>query len=122
MDRIEAFDPGQFEQNDGGPPPPPRRLGFFAARWRGTAPLDTLLYRDMLLTGTAINVITGFFALMLFAADAPAALAAFLFFLPLPYNVFLFVAVWRTAERAKPWARTAARALALAWLAVSIVL
>jgi hypothetical protein len=95
---------------------------FFVSRWRAEVQLDRILWRDMLLVGTAINLLLGFAGLMLFANEAPTALAAGVYFSPLPYNVFLYTALWRTAERTPGSFATLARVLGFGWLVASIVL
>ena len=106
---------------DAGPPPDASAAstdsGFWRGRWRGEAPLRTLLWRDMLAVGTVINLLFGFAALMLAAqgGDIRAVLAVHL--APVPYNLFLAVAVWRSPQ-ARAWHRT----LAVVWAAVMLVL
>ena len=73
--------------------------GFFARRWRREIALPVLLWRDMVGVGTAINLLATFAALMLAAKGFDAWVAAALHFAPLPYNVFLFLAVWRMPRR-----------------------
>ncbi|NUS18604.1 MAG: hypothetical protein HOQ25_02260 [Mesorhizobium sp.] len=73
--------------------------GFFRARWRGEAPLDRLFWRDMLLVGTAISIASSALALVLLGLKLPLWLVLTVHFLPVPYNIFLAIAVWRTAEK-----------------------
>jgi hypothetical protein len=86
-------------------------VAFFLARWRGRVPLGRLFWRDMLLVGSAINVASALAALMLLAHGASMAVGAGVHFAPVPYNLFLFAAVWRASQR-KP----ATRACAGCWL------
>jgi hypothetical protein len=77
-----------------------------------------------LLVGTAVNVFATLLALALFAARAPTALAAAVHFAPLPYNVFLCMAVWKRAaeiEAGEPQA-SFARIVSLLWLVLVLVL
>lgn len=101
---------------------PPARDGFFGARWHGQVPLAQLLWPDMLLYGTAINVAAAVVALVLDVQGAPGPISMAVYLAPLPYNLFLLAAVWRRAADGKePWA-TGARILALAWaVAVKII-
>ena len=85
--------------------------GFFSSRWRARVPMRVLFWRDMLLVGTLINVVFTGVALAMAASSMPMALAAAVHFAPLPYNLFLVVAVWRLpASALHRWA-------SLAWLA-----
>lgn len=77
-----------------------KNTGFFRARWRGEAPLDRLFWRDMLLVGTAISITSSALALVLLGSKLPLWLVLAVHFLPVPYNIFLTIAVWRTAEKA----------------------
>lgn len=97
----------------------PRR--FIASRWHGSTPLATLFWRDMLLVGTTVNAATSLTAIGMLAARLPLAAALCVFFAPLPYNVFLAFAVWRTAEkRGGPFA-FAYQAAGMLWLIASTV-
>ena len=115
---------------------------FFARRWRGQIAWQRLFWRDMLAVGTVVNVVATFAALMmasqgvpgwlavgtvlnlaasfgalaLLAMGAPGAVAVALHFAPMPYNLFLCLALWRLAQRPAPVA-----AAALAWLVVMTV-
>lgn len=91
--------------------------GFFARRWRGQVPLRTVFWLDMLCVGTAVNVLATFAALVAASQGAPSWLAVAIHLVPLPYNLFLMVAV----GRAPPPSRLAT-GLALAWaLAMMVV-
>lgn len=95
---------------------------FFRARWRGAAPLGLLFWRDMAVVGTAVNVAATLLAVALLGAGASLPLVLAVHFLPLPYNIFLFVAVWRSAGRAAGWAAHAAPLAAAAWLVLAAVI
>ena len=73
---------------------------FIASRWNGTVPLETVFWRDMILVGTVINVLATGLCMALFVAGAPAALGLLVFFAPLPWNLLLFVAVWKASANA----------------------
>jgi hypothetical protein len=91
----------------------PKRLhkGYFARRWHGEVPAAFLLWRDMIAVGSLINLAASFVALMLLSQRVPLAIVAAVHFSPTPYNVFLFAAFWRSAQRT-----TASAAIALGWL------
>ena len=72
---------------------------FFRTRWRGETPLDRLFWRDMLLVGTILNIASSALALILLGLKLPLWLVLAVHFLPVPYNIFLTIAVWRTAEK-----------------------
>jgi hypothetical protein len=88
---------------------------FIRSRWCGDAPLGPVLLWDMLVFGSAVNVVTTVLALLLFAADAPAAAGVAVFFSPLPYNLFLLVSVWRSAANVREPRASVARAFAVVW-------
>lgn len=90
--------------------------GFFLRRWRGQVAWQRLFWRDMLAVGTVLNLAASFGALALLALGAPGAVAVALHFAPMPYNLFLCLALWRLAQRPAPVA-----AAALAWLVVMTV-
>lgn len=63
-------------------------------------PLERLFWRDMLLVGTIISIASSVLALVLLGLKLPLWLVLTVHFLPVPYNIFLTLAVWRTAEKA----------------------
>ena len=72
---------------------------FFRRRLRGEEPLDRLFWRDMLLVGTVLSLASSALALILLGLKLPLWLVLTAHFLPVPYNIFLTIAVWRTAEK-----------------------
>ncbi|RWL82605.1 MAG: hypothetical protein EOR68_21970 [Mesorhizobium sp.] len=72
---------------------------FFRTRWRGEAPLDRLFWRDMLLVATILSIASSALALILLGLKLPLWLVLAVHFLPVLYNIFLTIAVWRTAEK-----------------------
>jgi hypothetical protein len=95
---------------------------YLLSRWRGEAPLTTVFWRDMIMVGSMLNVIAAFGGLLLLAAGAPTAAVLAVYFSPLPWNIFLFLSVWRSAERASPSEATMARFGATIWLVIAAVL
>lgn len=86
---------------------------FFRARWRGAVPVRRLLLWDMLFVGSALNIAVGFIAFLGLALGLPGPLAVGIFLSPLPYNVFLMLAVWRAAPAGA--AGSAMRTAAVIW-------
>lgn len=93
------------------PPAASPAPGFVARRWRQEVPPARLFWHDLVLVGTAVNVGFSFAALMLLALGQPLELAVAVHFLPLPYNLFLCLALWRACA-----GRPAYRIAGLAWL------
>jgi hypothetical protein len=94
---------------------------FVRCHWQGRVPLARVFWWNMLIVGTLVNLITGGTALAAHVAGAPFWLAALVFFLPLPLNVLLTVSVWRSSGQEAPGWGAFARATALVWLAVMLV-
>ena len=88
-------------------------VNFFSQRWNGWVSWRELLWYDMLCVGTAVNLGATFVALIAAIKGAETAVVALLHFAPLPYNFFLFAALWRMPERPG-----FAVAVAGAWLVV----
>src|SRR3954470_4731839 len=72
---------------------------FFRWRWRGAVPVERLFWRDLVLVGTAINITSSVAALILLGLKLPLAVVLAVHFAPVPYNIFLTFAVWRTTEK-----------------------
>lgn len=96
--------------------------GFFAARWHGDVPLSRLFWWDMAVVGTAINVLTTIAALIVLAMKGSTGTALAVHLAVLPYNLFLFLAVWRTSEKVRMSSAWAAQLGAAAWLLLAIVI
>ena len=97
-------------------------FGFFLRRWRRQVPLGTLFWRDMILVGSVINLVTAFVALMALGMKAGLTITILIFHAPLPYNLFLVASVWRTADIADPKTASSARFGAAIWLAAATLL
>ena len=78
--------------------------------WAGDVPLRQTFWDFAVIYGLIVNLITHsvFFALLI--NDASLVLVGLAFALPIPYNVLVVVAVWRSAGRyqcPKKWAELA---------------
>jgi hypothetical protein len=71
---------------------------LIARLWAGEVPLARVFWSYAMIGGTALNAAATLLAMALLAADAPALLALAAFALPIPYNLFVLVAVWRSAS------------------------
>jgi hypothetical protein len=98
-----------------------RSSGFFTSRWRREVSLGRLVWLDMMLVGTLLNVVAHFAGLMALGFKADLWVALAIMQAPLPYNIFLVAAVWRTADIAPPAAAASARTAAALWLLGSML-
>ena len=64
--------------------------------WAGEVPLGQVFWQYAMIGGTALNAVATLLAMALLAADA-GLLALVAFALPIPYNLFALIAVWRSA-------------------------
>ena len=88
--------------------------------WAGDLPLRRAFWDYAVFYGLLVNVITdvAFFALLM--NDGNMALVALAFAVPIPYNILVAVAVWRSAGRyqgPKKWAELA-RVGTVIWMTV----
>ena len=91
--------------------------------WRGAVPLGQAFWSFAMLGGTALNLAATLLAMAALAMDAPGALAVLIFALPIPYNLLVLVAVWRSAavyQGRRLWADLARMAI-LIWAIVACV-
>lgn len=89
--------------------------------WHGRVPLARAFWEFAIIYGSITNIVTTLAAFALFANDFHPALGLSVFFLPLPYNLLMVVAVWRSAGQyfgPAMWA-VLARALILAWAVIA---
>jgi hypothetical protein len=97
---------------------PVRRL------WRGEVPLARAFWDFGIIGGTALNALTTVLSLALLAADGLETVALAAFVLPVPYNLLIVVAVWRSAsayQGRRLWAGLARLAI-IAWAAAASTL
>ncbi|MCE6958661.1 hypothetical protein LAZ40_06315 [Cereibacter sphaeroides] len=93
------------------------------ALWRGDLPLAHAFWSHGILYAGLASLIATVAAFGLIAGEAPAAVAAAVYFLPVPYILLTVVGVWRSAERYEGpphWAQLA-RLVSLLW-AVAMIL
>jgi len=67
--------------------------------WNGEESLARAFWEYTILYGTLANASVSIALFAAVAADAPAWVAVVLYVLTIPYNVFMTVAVWRSAQR-----------------------
>ena len=67
--------------------------------WRGEESLPRAFWEYVILYGTLINIITSAGTLAALALGFSGAIVLAVHVLPIPYNVFVAVAVWRSAQR-----------------------
>lgn len=92
--------------------------GLVKRLWAGDVPLRQAFWDYAVFWGLLLNLATHavFFALLL--NDANSVLVALAFALPIPYNILVIVAVWRSAGRyagSKKWADLA-RVTTIFWM------
>jgi len=92
-------------------------IAWATRRWRGEVPLQTLLWRDLMLVGTLVNLLFTGVGLAVFAITDQIGWAVALHFAPLPWNLFMVVCVWRL-----PTSSAATRPIAVAWLIAVLVI
>ena len=92
---------------------------FLLSRWRGEVPLETVFARDMLIEGTLINILAAASGILLLVFGTPTPICVLIYFAPLPWNLFLFLSVWRSAENA---GAVGAKLGAVLWFMVMLAL
>lgn len=90
---------------------------FFADRWQGRTAVRVLFWRDLLGVATLLNLLVGFASLVMLAKRVEAPWPWITHLLPMPYNLFLGLSVWRHRDALKGH-----KLVAVAWLAVVLLL
>jgi len=88
----------------------PRRsglLGLPGRLWRGEVPLHDVFWNWAIIGGLAVNGLTTAGMFILLAMERPVAALVIGYVCSVPYNFFIAVAVWRSADR-HPGSRRAA--------------
>ncbi len=92
--------------------------------WHGRKPLPRAFWRYTIFYGTLINLAFSVVSFGALAAGASGLTALALHLIPLPYNVFAVIAVWRSAAQYKGpahWAQLA-RGAALVWAPIATII
>lgn len=76
-----------------------RLIRLAKALWTGEVPLGRAFWEYAMVWGSLANLLTSVAYFALLATPLHPALALLMFALPIPYNVFVAVAVWRSADR-----------------------
>ena len=112
--------------NGSGPPhggePSASAWSFLRSRWRGEVPLGIVFWRDMIGVGTALNILSAMSAMLLLAAGVGTPVVLLVYFAPVPWNLFLFFAVWRSASNTGGQNASLAKAIAAVWVLLVTVL
>ena len=85
---------------------------FFVERWHCRVPATRVVWVDILLTGTLLNLLSAATVLTLLNYRVATVWVLAAYALALPYNLFLFRAAWHAAD-----ASPALRLTAMVWLA-----
>jgi hypothetical protein len=101
---------------------PSELFRFFVSRLNGEIPLQTLFWRDMMLVGSVMNLSSMIGAIAYLANGGIAWIGAVIFLAPLPYNFFLIVSVFRTADLQAPNEAGTVKIAALVWLLVFVIM
>ncbi len=97
-----------------------RTIKLVKCLWAGELPLRQAFWQYAVGYGLLINLVTSLAFLALIARDANTALIVLAFALPVPYNVLVVMAVWRSANRyagSETWADMA-RIGTVIWMVV----
>jgi hypothetical protein len=89
--------------------------------WRGEVGLARAFWEYAIAFGTLANLTTTGAAFAAHVAGWPVLLVVAIFFVPLPYNVMMVVAVWRSADRytGPPTWATLARVAVVVWATIA---
>lgn len=94
---------------------------YFTSRLSGSVPLSIVFWRDMILIGSGLTLLILGLIVILALNGAPTWAIVLAYLSNWPYSGFVVVAVWRAAANSTPTLRGLSRALALLWLAFSLL-
>lgn len=92
--------------------------------WAGEVPLARAFWDYGIIGGTVLNALTTIAAMTLLAVGGMEAAALAVFVLPIPYNLLIVIAVWRSASAygGRPLWAGIARVAIIAWAAAASTL
>lgn len=91
--------------------------------WRGEVPLPNVFWDWAVIGGLIVNVSTTIGCLVLVMEDLPVAALIVGYAFSVPYNIFIMVAVWRSAARyegERRWATMARVATVIGMIILSL--
>lgn len=94
------------------------------ALWAGDVPLPRVFWQYAIVGGFLVNLVGTILVMILATNDVATVWQVLVFSLPIPYNVLMLVAVWRSAGkyRGRPsWANLARSAIVL-WTIAAMAL
>jgi hypothetical protein len=94
---------------------------YFMSRLSGNVPLPVVFWRDMIVVGSGLMLLSLGLVLIMALNGAPTWPIIVAYVINWPYSGFVVVAVWRAAGKSRPALRVLSRAIALLWLAFSVV-
>lgn len=97
-------------------------IEVFTRRWTGEIALNVLVLRDMLILGTLINAATTVASLIVLGSGAASWIGFAVFLLPVPFNLFIFLCVWRLAGRVGGFWGNLSCMVAAIWLVGATIL
>jgi hypothetical protein len=91
--------------------------------WAGEVPLARTFWEYAIVYGLLVNLLATIASFALLTEDASGVSALVLFLLPVPYNVLVMVAVWRSAARypGPPVWADLARAAVVVWTLAALI-
>ena len=94
--------------------------GFIARLWRGEHDLHDTFWRYTIVIGLAINLATSAGFMVLITTGLPVAAAIVGYGLSVPYNIFILIALWRSAGAYKgpQFTATFMRVTGILWMAL----
>lgn len=94
---------------------------YFTSRLAGTAPLATVFWRDMIVIGSGLILLSLALVVVLALNNAPTPFLVTAYLVNWPYSFWAIFAVWRTSEHSGPVQRGGARLGAIVWLLFALV-
>lgn len=94
---------------------------YFTSRLAGTAPLAIVFWRDMIVIGSGLILVSLALIVVLALNNAPTPLLVIAYIANWPYSFFAAFAVWKASLNSGPVQRGLARSAALAWLVFALV-
>ena len=91
---------------------------MIARMWRGEHDLHDTFWRYTIMYGLLVNIVTSIAFVTLVTGGHPAMASIVGYGFSLPYNIFVVVAVWRSASRYQGMQTTSAfmRVVAILWM------
>lgn len=97
--RVVNFNEVRFPEGKELKSQPQFKKNIIQLLWSGDIQLNDVFWKYAIVYGLIVNIISTVLLLLAFMFEWHAALISSIFLLPIPYNIFIAISVWKSADK-----------------------